>query len=197
MKKLAFALSLIFACLCLNAQEFAPYQKGEAMIGIRNPYYKSFQSFNWDEAQEYGFELDINAFLADNWSIGAGSSFSRMSQNDGVDYRLLGFQTFTRYYAPSIMLGPTHLNFYGELRADSYRYYSEVEPRDIASYSSRFYAGLGLAWRPLKFISFDCTLQRAWQRLSDPSGAQIQAGGIWNASFGLNVHWRNKRSAKQ
>ncbi len=199
MKKLLLVLGVLSFSMSLSAQNFTPYQKGEAMIGLRNPHFSAIQTFHLGEVREYGTEIDFSGFLTNNWMVGVGAStaqsrFTRIQTNEDVSLtRFMGFQAFSRYYSPSTKIGPTHLNFYGELRADTYRYFAVQAPENLALLSNRYYGGVGLAWRPFKFLSFDLTLQRGYERLIDPiSGLETSSEWLWNSSFGINFHWRKR-----
>lgn len=195
MKKLFLGLCFIAFGLGLRAQDFAPYQKGESIISIRNPYYTPPQGSN--TSNEYGAELEFHAFLLNNWSIGAGAFFaqSRLSQ-DEFDFktRIRGFQVSTRYYAPPIKILTSNLNLFAELRTSTDNSFTHDSYPGKNLLLSNLYGGLGVAWRPLRFLSVDFTLQRGWQRFYEVSSNPTpQIVDAWNSSIGLNFHFRPKR----
>ncbi|MEL7533814.1 MAG: hypothetical protein AAFN10_21045 [Bacteroidota bacterium] len=194
MKKLFLSLGLMGLCLSLSAQGSLPYQKGESMISLRNPYFGSVRESNSGTRTgwEYGLELDYNRFIANNWSVGLGGSFREVKFGEnviGLGSRTLGMHISSRYYLPSISIKSTYLSFFGESWAGIDRSFSNSLTNDVAFRRTSFYGGLGAAYRPFRFFSVDFSVQRGWQKMVDQSTSLvISEGEAWNASLGFNFH---------
>ncbi|MEM6344329.1 MAG: hypothetical protein AAF927_10640 [Bacteroidota bacterium] len=205
MKKLILTFGLFALGLSLSAQNLLPYQKGENMISIRNPYFAQIREANSGETigARYAFELDYHRFITNNWSIGIGGSLDRASYSQpilNVGARTLGMQLSSRYYFPSIPIKSTYLSFFGEASAGVDRYASSVHLTSFSYDRASILGGLGIAWRPVRFMSIDFAFHKGWQRTIAPQSKDlIFESDIMNASAGFNFHFgpRLKQSARQ
>lgn len=191
MKSLLLCIALIGLFSLSSAQNSLPYQKGENMISLRNPYISAIREPNGPNLGfRYGFELDYHHFIRKHWSLGIGSSYHQSVYPAGRDLNALGLHLSSRYYSPSIFIKNTSLNFFGELWAGFQGTSAKIRLR----YPSRpyVYAGLGAAWRPFPALSVDFVVYRRSNKPShyiDWVGPTSAWGDAWNASLGLNFHW--------
>lgn len=198
MKQLILTLGLIAFGLSLSAQNSLPYQRGENMISIRNPYFAQIREATSGEAigLQYSFELEYHRFVTNNWSIGIGGSLASTSYSQpilNVGGRSLGMQLASRYYFLSIPIKSTYLSLFGEAWAGVDRFASSVHLTSFSYDRSSILGGLGIAWRPFRFMSMDFVFYRGRRRMIEPQSKElIFESDIWNASIGLNLHFGSR-----